>query len=324
MTDSAASPPDIIEALLNWHRAGRGAVLATVMEAWSSAPTRPGAMMAISGAGEQLGDLAGGAVEAEALPAAREALAEGKAQELALSVSDESAMEARLACGGRIRILLQPVGSALPEALLAELVEARAARRRVALVTPLEGGAPRLEGPEAWPEPFRTDRSGIDAETNTFVALQSTPARLMILGAGQIAEALVPMARACGLSPLVIDPRPGFAAVFHAAPVTSDAPEDALAEAAPDERSAVVTLTHDHPLDDAALKAALTWPAFYIGALGSRRTHAARLHRLEEAGISPEAAARIQAPVGLNIGAVSPAEIAVSILAEIIAALRRA
>ncbi|NDV00732.1 XdhC family protein [Pseudoroseicyclus tamaricis] len=313
---------NIAATALDWHRAGQGAVLATVMESWSSAPTRAGATMAVSGSGETCGALAGGSVEADVVPAALAALSAGEARTLSLQVSDERARAARLACGGSIRVLLQPVGSALPEPLLAKLAAATTDRRPVALVTPPEG-APRLATPEDFPERFRTGRSGAEKETGAFVALHVPPLRLIVVGAGQIAEALVPMARACDMAPLVLDPRPGFAAAFHAAPASADPVEEAIAAAAPDARTAVVTLTHDHPVDDAGLRAALASPAFYIGALGSRRTHAARLERLAAAGIPGDTAARIHAPVGLDIGAVTPAEIAASILAQMIAALRR-
>ncbi|WP_373353590.1 XdhC family protein [Pseudoroseicyclus sp. CXY001] len=314
--------PTILQALLAWHRAGEGAVLATVTEAWSSAPTRPGAMLAICGSGESRGTLAGGAVEARVIPEALAALAEGAARELSLIVTDETARAARLACGGAIRVLLQPVGPALPEPLLAELAEAEAEGRSLALVTPLPPGPPpRLDGPAAWPERFRTGRSG--EEEGVFVALYTPPLRLLVTGAGQIAEALVPMARLAGFTVEVIDPRPDIAASFSAAPVITAPPAEAIAAARPDPRTALVTLTHDHPVDDAALLAGLATPAFYIGSLGSRRTHAARLERLAAAGQPAEALERIHAPIGLNIEAVTPAEIAVSILAEIIATLRR-
>jgi xanthine dehydrogenase accessory factor len=152
------------------------------------------------------------------------------------------------------------------------------------------------------------------------------PRKLALVGAVHIAQALVPMAVAAGYDVTVIDPRSAFAAEsrFPGVTMTHEWPGAALAAFAPDRRSAVITLTHDPKLDDPALAAALRSDAFYIGALGSRKTHAARLSRLREQGFGDPELARIHGPVGLSIGAVSPAEIAVSILAELTQALRGA
>ena len=140
-----------------------------------------------------------------------------------------------------------------------------------------------------------------------------------------IAQALLPMARACGYDPLLVDPREAFgsAARFPGERISNDWPDAALAEVGLDARTAVVTLTHDPKLDDPAIRAALGSEVFYLGCLGSTRTHAKRVERLREAGFDAAALARIHAPVGLDIGARSPAEIAVSIMAEITEALRR-
>jgi xanthine dehydrogenase accessory factor len=159
-----------------------------------------------------------------------------------------------------------------------------------------------------------------------FIQVVAPPPRLILVGAVHIAEVLAPMAALAGWSAIIIDPRQrwrqrgGFAGCH----VVGDWPDTALAALAPDAETAVVTLTHDPKLDDPALLAALASPAFYVGALGSRRTHGARLARLAAAGVAEAARARLHAPVGLAIGALTPAEIAVSILAEIIAVRRGA
>ena len=170
------------------------------------------------------------------------------------------------------------------------------------------------------------DRSGehdLDGKP-CFVLVQNPPARLMIVGAVHISQSLAPMAAMAGYDVTVIDPRRAFATEqrFPGVKLRHDWPDEAMAELDPDVRSAVVTLTHDPKLDDPALAAALRAPVFYIGALGSKKTHAARLERLAAAGFGAADFARIHGPAGLDIGAKSPAEIAVSVLAQLTAARR--
>ena len=172
------------------------------------------------------------------------------------------------------------------------------------------------------------DKSGIvEVEgRRLFVQCHTPPPRLMIVGAVHIAQALAPMASLAGYGVTVIDPRRAFAtdSRFPGIDMRGDWPDEAMTALEPDRRTAVVTLTHDPKLDDPALQTALRSPAFYIGALGSKKTHAARQGRLARAGFSPEEIARVNGPVGLSIGALSPAEIAVSILAQITAIRRQA
>lgn len=159
-----------------------------------------------------------------------------------------------------------------------------------------------------------------------FVEVWNPPLRLLVVGAVHTAQTLVPLARLAGYDVTVIDPRTAFAtaARFPDARLVHDWPDEALAALKPDRRTAVVALTHDPKLDDPALWAALGSEAFYVGALGSRRSHAKRLERLAEAGFDAAALARVRGPVGLAIGALTPAEIAISIMAEVTAVLRRA
>jgi xanthine dehydrogenase accessory factor len=210
----------------------------------------------------------------------------------------------------------------------------------LALVTRLSDGAQVLVGDDCDDAAFRldddlraaaerviaSDRSELleTASGDVFIEAWNPPARLFIVGAVHIAQALHGMAAAVGFRVTIIDPRTAFATVkrFPKVEIRADWPDEALAALAPDRRTAIVSLTHDPKIDDPALAAALRSPAFYVGALGSRRSHAARLERLSRAGFDPEALARIRGPIGLAIGALTPAEIAVSILAEIIAARR--
>ncbi|BBK42340.1 hypothetical protein STVA_23600 [Allostella vacuolata] len=220
-------------------------------------------------------------------------------------------------------------------AILSTLRETRAAKVPVALATHLASGAARLVWPDrtegelelddgavaAALQALRDDRGRTieTADGPVFVNVYNPPRRLVVVGAVHIAQPLVPMAAIGGYQVVVIDPRHGFAtdARFPQVTLDTDWPDEAMERVKPDVRTAVVTLTHDPKLDDPALAVALRSPAFYIGALGSRRTHAARVERLKALGFGDNEIGRIHAPVGLDIGAVSPAEIAVSIMAQI-------
>ena len=320
----------IPETALAWHKGGKGAVLATVVETWGSAPRQAGSQLAISGAGEMMGSVSGGCVEGAVVVEALDALRDGVPRVLSFGVADETAFEVGLACGGTIRILVEPVGTAtpaFPETLLEEITHARAARAPVASVTDLETWERRLAGPDdaALAPRFRADRSGLD-EAGHLITLYNPPLRLVVVGAVHIAQALLPMARLAGYDPYLVDPRAAFAsqARFPGEVISQDWPDEALTAIGLDARTAVVTLTHDSKLDDPALISALGSEAFYIGALGSTRTHAKRLERLRAAGVPEADFARIHAPVGLNLGARSPAEIAVATLAQVTLSLRGA
>lgn len=224
----------------------------------------------------------------------------------------------------------------MERALLDQLLKAKSTRKPVALVTWLSSGTQQLieRGQsvadsalsEAVNDGFRTDRSRtmeIGGE-EVFINIHNPPLRLVLIGAVHIAQALIPMASQLGYDPIVIDPRTAFASEERFAGVPRDArwPDEALPEVGLDTRTAFVALTHDPKIDDPALQIALSSEVFYIGALGSKRTHAKRVDRLTEAGLSADQMARINAPIGLDIGAVGPNEIAISIMAEVTAALR--
>lgn len=322
-----AEHDSIPEIALRWHREGRGAALASVVETWGSAPRPVGSLLAISGDGQIMGSVSGGCVEGAVVAEAMDALADGRPRLLTYGVTDETAFAVGLACGGTIRVLVDPVGPSLPEAMLADLVAARAARHAMALATNLESWDHRLQGAEAsnaLAARFRADRSGVE-EDGWFIAIHNPPLRMIVVGAVHIAQPLLTMARSCGYDPVLIDPRAAFGsdARFPGETILPDWPDEAVTSLAPDARTAVVTLTHDPKLDDPAIRATLASPAFYLGCLGSTRTHAKRLDRLRAEGVSEAAIARIHAPVGLDIGAKSPAEIALSILAQITQRLRQ-
>lgn len=327
---STADHDRIPEIALDWHREGRGAALATVVETWGSAPRQAGSQLAISGSGQIMGSVSGGCVEGAVVSEALEALQDGVPRLLTFGVSDDSAFAVGLACGGSIRILVEPVGEdgdRLPAALLEALVAARAARQARGYVVRLDTWERALTVPgedAAVDARLRSDKSGME-EDGRFIAVQNPPLRLIVVGAVHIAQPLLIMARTCGFAPSLIDPRAAFGSAerFPGEEIAEDWPDEAMAALAPDARTAVVTLTHDAKLDDPAILAALDSPCFYLGCLGSTRTHAKRLERLRVAGVSESALSRIHAPVGLDIGAKTPAEIAVSVLAQIIHCLRR-
>lgn len=311
------------ETALHWHRSGTGAALATVVQTWGSAPRRTGSQLVVSGEGQIEGSVSGGCVEGAVVVEALEALQDGKHRLLEFGVSDEDAFAVGLACGGTIKVLVEPVGSALPVEILEELVGARASRTPVAYEVNLATGARHLTRTE-YPDRMRMDRSGLEDDGETFVAVHNPPLRLVAVGAVHITQALVPMARIAGYDPVIIDPRTAFASPerFPGETLMDDWPDEAVEKLGLDTRTALVLLTHDPKLDDPALEAALSADVFYIGALGSKKTHAARVARMQEAGFTETQINRIHGPIGLDIGAASPAEIAVSILSEVTAVLR--
>ena len=312
------------EQALNWHRAGKGAALATVIQTWGSAPRRVGAQLAIAGDGEMQGSVSGGCVEGAVVVEALEALETGIPRVLEYGVSDDDAFAVGLACGGTIKVYVEPIGTALPVAILEELVEARQTRNGIAYRVNIATGARHLSR-DGFAERFAKDRSGFEEDGQTFVAIHNPPLRLAIVGAVHIAQALMPMARIAGFDPVVIDPRGAFGskARFPDETILEEWPDDALEAYGLDVRTALVLLTHDPKLDDPALHLGLRSQSFYIGALGSTRTHAKRIERLEADGFSQSQIARIHGPIGLDIGAASPQEIAVSILSEMVQTLRK-
>jgi xanthine dehydrogenase accessory factor len=321
----------IPEAALAWVREGRGAALATVVETWGSAPRQRGAQLAVSGDAEMAGSVSGGCVEGAVVAEALEAIADGRPRLLTFGVSDAEAFAVGLACGGTIRVMVEPVGvgQGPAPAELAALVEARAARRPAAWAVRPETWERRLvTGPDdplwqAAEAAMLADQSGFAEDW--FIGVHNPPLRMAVVGAVHIAQALVPMARLAGYDVAVVDPREAFASAsrFPDTRLLHDWPDAALAEFGLDTRTAVVTLTHDPKLDDPAITAALRAPVFYLGCLGSGRTHAKRVERLKAAGFGDAEIARIHAPIGADIGAKSPAEIAVAILAQVTERLRR-
>jgi xanthine dehydrogenase accessory factor len=322
---------DALRQAAAWLDAGRGVALATVLSTWGSSPRPAGSVLAVNDRLELAGSVSGGCVEGAVAEAAQEVIRDGRAQRLRFGVTDGRAWEVGLACGGTVEI---HVVRADP-ALLARVLEAAEARRPVVIVTELESGTavaldPRAPGDHplaaAAAQAAALDTSRLEDGPGgpAFLSVVNPPVRVVIVGAVHVAQALAPMARLAGYDVVIVDPRTAFAtaARFPGERLVHAWPDAALATEGLDARTAVVTLTHDPKLDDPALAAALRSDAFYVGALGSRKTQAARRERLAEQGLGPATLDRIHGPVGLRIGAVTPGEIAAAILAELVAALR--
>ena len=326
---------EVLGRLAAWADDGIGVALAAVMDTWGSAPRRPGSLLAVNARSEFVGSVSGGCVESAVIEASLEVIADGRPRILDYRVTNERAWEVGLACGGALQVYVERPGRELVGRILAAL----AAKEPVVLATDVATGAPRLVRPRE-PEPdldpvlleavrgaVERDRSGVIATPGgaVFLRVFNPPVRLLIVGAVQIAQALAPMAQLAGYDVLVVDPRRAFATQerFPGIPLVSEWPDAALGRAGLDRRSAVVTLTHDPKLDDPALVAALRSEAFYVGCLGSQRTQVGRRERLAAMGFTPRDLARMHGPIGLPIGAVSPGEIAVSILSQLVGALRR-
>ena len=316
---------DIPEIALDWHRAGKGVALATVVQTWGSAPRPVGSQLAISGAGEIAGSVSGGCVEGAVVVEALDALQDATPRILEYGVSDDEAFAVGLACGGTIRVLVESVGDGLSADMLADICTARAKRRPVAYVVDTDSWQRELfySGQGDLADRFRADKSGFEGAR--FIAIHNPALRLAVVGAVHIAQPLMQMARLAGFDTVLIDPREAFATSdrFPGEKIVHDWPDAALGDFGLDARTGVVTLTHDPKLDDPAIIAALKSDVFYLGCLGSTRTHAKRVARLTEVGFTPDEIARIHAPVGLDIGSKSPAEIAISIMAQIVQGLRQ-
>lgn len=319
---------DPLEQAAAWIAAGESVALATVIATWGSSPRRPGSKLATNSAGEFVGSVSGGCIEGAVIQKARDVIASGEPATLEYGVTDEMAWEVGLACGGRVEVFIELAGD------LEALLDARREKRPVGLVTDLVSGARRIVEPAGddpmaaeVAEALRGDRARI-VESGTgrlFVEPQNPPLRMIVIGAVHIAQPLAAMASSAGFAVTVVDPRSAFAtpARFPGVELRDGWPDEELEALSIDARTAIVALTHDPKIDDPGLEIALKSPAFYIGALGSNKTQAGRRERLAAAGFDPEALDRISGPVGLAIGARTPAEIAVSIVAEVIRTLRR-
>jgi xanthine dehydrogenase accessory factor len=341
MVHAMSGTTNILRAVEAWRAGGHRVALATVVGTWGSAPRPVGSYMAVCDNGAFVGSVSGGCVEAAVVDEAERVMADAAPRAVAYGISDEDAWLVGLACGGKVRVSIAPVGpGGLTGDLLGALVRAREGGEPVVLATWLpsarhellravDGSVQGASSPrvaEAAHAALIADRATLleTEEGEVFLRPHNPPARVIIVGAAHVTQSLVPLSVTAGFEVVVVDPRAAFASEerFPDVRVVRSWPAEALAELRLDHRTAVVTVSHDPKLDDPALLAALEGDPFYIGALGSRRTHASRLARLEAEGVDPKSLQRIHAPIGLDIGARTTQEIAVSIVAEIVKALR--
>lgn len=326
---------ELLPDLEHWLQQGERAALATVISTWGSAPRPAGAVMAINAHGGLVGSVSGGCVEGAVITAAQEVMKSGIPQYLHFGVQDEEAWEVGLACGGEIDIFVQPA----EPALFAELLPRLKADQPMTLSTVIKGpaaGAQTLADANGKPlvqigqapsahNDFRAARV-TEGEQEIFVNPLAASPTLMIIGASHVAVALVTLAQAVNFSAIVIDPRRAFAnpeRFAHANELIQSWPAAAFESRPITPFTAVASLSHDPKIDDPALTIALRSQAFYVGALGSSRMQARRRERLLAAGFSEQELARLHAPIGLPIGAKTPEEIALAIMAEVVQAYRK-
>jgi xanthine dehydrogenase accessory factor len=351
MTDALARSQDVA---LRWLDEGRRVVAATLIETLGSAPLDPGAEMLVDDTGRIEGSVTGGCVEGALVEEAARVLAGAPAQTVSYGITDEQAVDVGLMCGGTVQLFVHELSAAAHRDALRAVRDAVAAGRPAALATVLDGegaGAKiavleddvvgSLGGPELLTHSVVRDARGFLEEGMSTVrrysargevlgselrvhlqAFAASPV-MIIFGAIDFSAALARAAVEIGYRVTICDARPAFARtprLTEHAEVVVDWPDRHLADRTLGPRDAILVFTHDPKFDEPALVAALSGGAGYIGALGSRRTHASRIERLRTAGVTDTDLARIHAPCGLDIGARTPAETAISILAEILAA----
>jgi xanthine dehydrogenase accessory factor len=315
---------EILSELERWRARGDRLAMARVVATRRSAPRPVGSKLIVSETGELAGSVSGGCVESEVVEAAREVLAGGEPRLLTYGISDDLALSVGLPCGGEIDVWIDEPD---PE-LLGQLMDVARDERRAVFFVDLDDGTERLvlDGDnDVADEVIRSGHSKVVElhGRQLFADVFGPPPRLFVYGAVDTADALCAAARAIGWRAIAADARGRFATAErlpNADEIIVAWPEEALAQVAPDHTTAIIVLTHDDKFDVPLLVAALASDAFYIGALGSRRNQERRRERLLEAGVAESELDRISGPAGLDIGAHTPAETAVSMLAEIMAA----
>jgi xanthine dehydrogenase accessory factor len=340
---------DILDQVVRWIAEGRKVALATVVATERSAPRDPGATLAVTEDAEVLGSVSGGCVEAAVVEEALEALRSGTPRRVTYGISDEDGIAVGLSCGGTVHIFIHPLDPPAGEILgrLAHTVDLEEPAALVTAVTGPRPGTMMLVSPQAFVgglgDPRLEQAAAADvramleqAQTGTrayelagardaaevFVESFAPPARMYVFGATTQADAVARIGKFLGYRVVVCDARAALATrdrLPSADEIVVRWPDEFLAGARVDRRTVICVLTHDPKFDIPLLQVALATPAAYIGALGSRRTHEARVRKLVEAGVSEDQLSRVHAPIGLNIGARTPEEVAVSIAAEIVA-----
>ncbi|UTW56624.1 XdhC family protein [Kordiimonas sp. SCSIO 12610] len=311
-----------LKHLSDWLANKNQAAIAFVTKTWGSAPRQVGSLMVIREDSVFEGSVSGGCVEGSVIAEAANLIeTRSNIKHLTFSVANDDAWSVGLACGGEIEILLVRVH----DANISWLHDTRStidSRDRAVLTIDRQTGDIRHNGASS----DQTSHEKKPNQTDRFFYLPITPKpKIFIIGAVHITQHLCVMANECNFDITVIDPREGFidSREFKSAHIVADWPDDYFEKTNLDEHSALVALTHDPKLDDPALVPALKSDAFYIGALGSKKTHNTRYERLHNSGFKPLDIDRIHGPIGLDIGSKTPAEIAISIIAEIVQTYRQ-
>ena len=302
---------EVLKSAVAWSGEGRRVTLATIVKTWGSAPRPVGALVAIREDGLVTGSVSGGCVEDDLIEKVRaRSVAKDGPEVITYGVTNEEATRWGLPCGGTLQLVLEPVG---PQSRLQELLDTVAQQRLVSRRLVLETGEVSL-APGAWSD-------GLEFDGKVLNTIHGPRWRLILIGAGQLTTYLAEMAKMLDYQVIVIDPREEYADGWSVPGITVNRgmPDDVLLELGMDGHSAVVALTHDPKLDDMALLEALKSPAFYIGAIGSKKNNDARRKRLAEFDLSEAEIARLHGPVGLFLGSKTPPEIALAILAEMTA-----
>jgi xanthine dehydrogenase accessory factor len=304
---------NVLRSVLEWRRAGWPVLLYSVVQTWGSAPRPPGAMLALRGDGVVMGSVSGGCIEDDLITRLHDGrLAETgpPVQLLTYGVTRDEAARFGLPCGGTLRLTEEQVGD---PAWVAELLARCEAHELVARELVLATGAVTLSGAG------KGDALSFDGEH--LRAIYGPRWRLLLIGAGQLSRYVAQMARMLDFEVLICDPREEFVYGWEEQQgrFVPGMPDEAVLAIQTDERTAIIALTHDPRLDDMALLTALTSRAFYVGALGSRVNSQKRRENLAALGLPAEAIGRLHGPIGLHIGSHTPAEIALSLMAEIVA-----
>ena len=316
---------DVLADIRRWQERGERVALATVVATRRSAPRPVGSKLAVSESGELAGSVSGGCVESDVVLAAQEILAGGEPRLVTYGITDDMALSVGLPCGGEIDVFVEPLGEVVDGDDRAVLFTVIAGDELGAKLLVREDGSVSGDGPaelaELAHDALRTGRSHVVGDT-VFADVFGPPPRLFVYGAVDTAEALCRAAKLLGWRTIVADARARFATperIPSADELIVAWPEEAVEQVRPDLATAILVLTHDDKFDLPMLKAALASHAFYVGALGSRRNQERRRGLLLEAGVPAHEIERINGPAGLDIGAESPAETALSMLAEILA-----
>lgn len=336
---------DVIDKLDQWRDRNQDLAITTVVETWGSAPRPVGSKMIATKVGGIAGSVSAGCVEGAVIEESMAVIEQGQPRLIEFGVADDSAWEVGLACGGTIKVFIEPGWSL--DSIYEQLKENLVSREPFATVSVLSGGDEILNhkilikpNGEIFGDLSLHAETGFDVAkvldlledgkstsveledgTRIFVESHPLPPKLIIVGAVHLAENLIAIANSVGFDTVLIDPRQAFASrerFPHVKELLLEWPEEALSKLSLDKSAYVAVLTHDPKLDDPALKFALNSNARYVGALGSRRTNQKRLERLRKAGLSEDLLAKLHAPIGLDLGGRSQGEIAISIMAEIL------